>query len=473
MKRVLLLVSVTLLGCPNWDELTEERCLALDASVGVCAGFVMDAGTGGGLGGGAGGGGGETDAGSGDAGRVLDAGIDDGGGADAGVDGGTDAGVDAGNGVAAGTIRASDATTISVSSIPLLGPPTPFSTRNDQGRGPRVPVLIGTLPTAGYDGGRTVVVETWLDGGFAIWRQGDFAQTGSSASRWCASASNDLTGIVGHVSSNSTTDLTVDDLSGSSRVSSARILPACTPALSQYRGADGGVVFLGIESSSSSLLFRPATCMTNTCAEPLPYEASLPPAESQVDEAVVDGTQRTWVSVRYGRVNPVATLLSVAPYADTPTSYSGMEVTTSRIHLAAGHDNPAAVRVHAAWMNGQRLYLRAASWPAGIEETTWWDFGDPVELVDLADNGRYTVVILLMPTGPLFLVHQHAASDTFVFAQSGQFRPTVAHLGSHLRVTGYCRALDGGVGTVDDGCASTGNNQVFSYDRVPDGSPWR
>jgi hypothetical protein len=484
------LASVTLLGCPNWDELTEEQCRSLGATTGVCASLAADGGTGGGGGATGGGGGAATGGGTAtgdggadavgdDAGRVLDAGPDtgndDAGVMDAGFDAGTDAGVDAGNGVPPGQIVAFDATVTLVSSLSSMGAPTPFFTKNDQGRGPRVPVLIGTLPTAGYDGGRTVVVETWLDGGFAIWRQGDFAQSGSSASPWCASATNDLTSVVGHVSGNSTTtlSLTVDQLAGASRVSSTRAMPACTPALSQYQGSDGGVVFVGIESSSSSLLFRPATCTAASCTEPIPYEASLPPAESQVDEAAIDGTQRTWVSVRYGRVNPVATLLSVAPYSDTPTSYSATEASTSRVHLAAGHGNPAEVRVHAAWMNGRRLYLRAAAFPGGIEETLWWDFGDPVELIDVADNGRYTVVLLWLANAPLFLVHRHAVTDAFVSAPMGQFKPTVAHLGAHLRVTGHCLGLDGGVGTAADGCGASPDNRVFSFDRVPDGSLWR
>ena len=436
MRRLAAAVGLlALLGCPNWDAERDQRCLQLDASTGVCAG--LDAG--------------EPDAGEFDAG-TPDAGPDtDAGGVIA--DGGTDAG-----GPDAGALD------VDGGSVPsLLSAATPNSPIYSYGTGVnrvRRPVFLWQLPNSGA----VVTVETW-DGGFSVWRAGDAAAAGSVDHTWCAAAVNANSPLLGNAKTSGTVVVSVDDLRNSLVVNADYPLAGstCPAALSQYQRADAGFGFLAMRPLGGGVRFERIAC--STCAATT-FDFALD--NPRVDGAATDGTQRTWVAAGVGPGRQSVVLLEVrADVSDAGTHVLG----------SGGEDgiqvSASGSSVHAAWLEGQTLWLAALSPTGGLERRSRWLLPAPAQLIDLVENGNTVVAVLASGGRNVMLVHTATGSSFYEIQTGFNFRVTAASLNTVLRLTGQCLFADGDAGgdsTV--GCMSASNNPVVDFDQNPGGGLW-
>ncbi|MDP1822415.1 MAG: hypothetical protein Q8L48_04210 [Archangium sp.] len=417
MRRLAAVLVVGLLGCPDWDTERSARCLALDASTGVCAGGGTG-GSGGGSGGGEVGGGG----GAGGGGAV--------GGGGGSLDGGVpDGGID--------QLR----TLVQSRTIQTWG----FTTE-------RIPVLLWEAPLLA---GSVVAVEA-RPGYFSVWRQPSQG-AGQAPHDWCASAVNDEATVVGVAYDNF---VSVDELQdgGNEDWSS----PGCPQALAASR-SDGGTVFLSFSAQATALQVQRTSCEA-PCS---PMAFLLPIDDPQIGEAVTEANQSVWISVASGpgRRDLVALELppdgTSIPHALHTTAASGLRAELSTFGAS----------VHAAWVDGETLWLVEVSRDGGVNDVSSLPLWESARLVDLVESANAVVVVLEFSGGRTVVMVRRATGDSFHRVAPGfPFKPAVAHLRSKLRIAGKCLDSDGGVGTTCGGLDR--NNPVLEFDRMPDGGSW-
>lgn len=404
------LAIVMLLGCPDWESEREQRCRQLDASTDLCAG----------------GGGG-----------VLDAGP----------------------------------------AWNTLPPFRPSRTTQTWGEPVvRTPVLLWSVPGQG----RLFVVET-RDGGFSLWRDGNNFAIGtlgppaSQETRWCSGAVSAETTLIGHNQLvGAAASVSIDNFDGGERTgfNFSHSTTQCSDALAQYRRADGGSAFLGARAQASTVRFERAICDSATegpaCVQP-PLELSM--QNPRVDEAVTDDTQHTWFSAAVGPQREVLVAVELSPDEDTGQLWLLRDAgpTPERIELSG-----AGASLHAAWLEGQTLWLSSVNRSGGPNEVVSWPVPASARLVDLVENRQVVVLVLTSAEADFILIHG-PGGDTFrrLDTPGYRFKPTVAQLSNMLRVAGHCLSSDAGAGGGPDaGCFGSANNPVLEFATLPDGGPW-
>jgi hypothetical protein len=71
------------------------------------------------------------------------------------------------------------------------------------------------------------------------------------------------------------------------------------------------------------------------------------------------------------------------------------------------------------------------------------------------------------------LIHDSSGDAFFRIATPFRFRPSVAHVGSKLRIAGQCLSAAGDAGgDANAGCMGPLNNPVFQFNQKPDGGAW-
>lgn len=412
MKRLAAGLSVlALAGCPAWDDERIARCLALDASTGVCEGV------GGGGVGGAGGAGGAGGTGGGS-----------GGGS------GTDAGINLGDG--------------GVSAYPSAAATRTLQT---YGETARRPVFLWQEP----QGGPLVAIESREDKSITVWINPQAFTRGVLPSRtWCASAGNEASNLLGTAAALSATSfgINVDYFDGGDVVGNADYaLTACPSALSHFRQGDGGFAFLAISSKNGNQVF-----VERTAAGGVKAQTSYPLVGNRIDEAASDLAQTTWVSGHGGsplRLVVLELKADGSPMIVHPLGDAG----AARVELAAFGSS-----VHAAWIDGQRLWLHSLTTDAGQRQS--WDLPAPARLADLVQNANGIVAVLdFSGNRPAILIHTPAASSFHLIGGGLPFVPATAYLRGHLFIAAQC-------GASDSNCPAL--NPILEFDTQPGGSPW-
>ena len=186
----------------------------------------------------------------------------------------------------------------------------------------------------------------------------------------------------------------------------------------------------------------------------------------RVDEAAIDGQQAAWFSLAAGTS---VGLIQVPPDSAVATQLSFTNTATSPVQVSA-----AQTSVHAAWLDGQTLWLGAYANSMWAHESSW-QFPGPVQLIDLVQNGNTTAVVLMFGGRTIVLLHRDDLSGDALFAPATPFlfKPTVAQMKTVLRIAGQCLQLNGAPGG-DGGarCAEPWNNPVLEFARQPDGGTW-
>lgn len=308
---------------------------------------------------------------------------------------------------------------------------------------------------------KVLVVES-RQPGFSLWREGNTGALGSSSHQWCSTAANAGSLRLGYVElpSGGSPNLSVDDLSGSQTVNDNAAVSWCSPAMAQQRQGDGGIAFLLASSENSPIELQRCT----------PPQACPPSFTStvngRVDEAAIDGQQAAWFSLAAGTS---VGLMKVLPDSTVVTQLPFTNPATSPVQVSA-----AQTSVHAAWLEGQTLWLGAAANSMWAHESSW-QFPAPVQLIDLVQSANTTAVLLAFGGRTLVLLHRDDSGGDafFVLAPTFRFKPTIAHLKTALRIAGQCLQLDGGPGGDGGaGCAEPWNNPVLEFTRQPDGGTW-
>jgi hypothetical protein len=116
-----------------------------------------------------------------------------------------------------------------------------------------------------------------------------------------------------------------------------------------------------------------------------------------------------------------------------------------------------------AWVSGDVLHL--AELGATVLHDDALDFGEPVVLHALADNGSTTVALVSAAGLLIGVIHRHQDEPALVLIDSSNgFVPSAAHLRGRLRLAGAC---DGGTANCNGN-----SNRVLIYDARPDGGAW-
>ena len=438
MKKLLAVLIVGLLGCPDWEDERKKRCSTLGMNSGFCEG--IDAGV--------------SDGGSSDAG-FTDAGFTDAGSSDAGT---SDAGTaDAGPEDAGFIVGPTGGTTYAAFDA-LTATRTLQTT--DNAHVVRSPVSLWEMPNTG----KVLVVES-RGFGFSLWTEG-ISGVRSSQHQYCTSASNDRSFRLGYVemTDGGYTNLSVDDLGANPITNDNNMVLWCATGMAHQRQPDGGFAFV----------------VASTGASPIELERCDPPrgcgpafatgVSARVDEGAIDGDETAWFAIARGTsASKGVSVLKLLPGSQTTTAVDFGPTTTSPIQLAAAQTN-----VHLAWVDGQTLWLgRVAN--SSVAHARSWEFSGPVTLIDLANNGTTTVALLSWARKYGVLLHRDDGSDEafYELAPGFRFKPTVAHLKTVLRIAGQCLQPDGGAGGDGGaGCAEPWNNPVLEFATQPDGGDW-
>lgn len=326
----------------------------------------------------------------------------------------------------------------------------------------RRPVLIGEILRTPY----VFVVEYGAlpDAGspsIALWRSTDnTTPSGVAPQEWCASAASDRGTKVGIVIKAGTNKLSVDDVEAVNLDNKTYPLAFCAQALAAYQRADGGISFLGVESSGSAVHVQRSSCPVMPCTVENNFNITLP--NSVVGETVTDENQNVWISARGGTGSGQLYLTQV-PFE----SGSGV---VPRLVADAGAGvklelSSSGTKLHGAWMAGQQLTIAELSTDGGADQAQQWLFSEPVELVDLVESQRSVVAVLDYQAGRVALLVLRGRTESFyrLDTQNYRFRARVAQLGTKLRIAGQCDA--------GSDCTSI-TNPLMEFGALPDGGVW-
>jgi hypothetical protein len=295
-----------------------------------------------------------------------------------------------------------------------------------------------------------------MDGGTSFWRSPEFG-AGLIARRWCASAVSPGSTQLGTAVADRDVSINVDDYVSSAPVNGDLLIDTCPDALTQIRRADGGILFMTVEGRTTTIRFEQRwKCDSGTCERNVISNTAI----ARVDEAVVDENQRSWVS---GLINNQPQVVVVPPEvassAPLPTISLAADVAPRRVELAS-----AGRSIMAAWVAGDALtFARADDTSAGPAVC-------PVgtaTLVDLVSGSGGSVAILTYGAGHnAIALFDGTTVSFFQLDLPFAFRPSVAHLGTKLRISGVCVEPDRSV------CPSLVDNSIFEFPTKPDGGAW-
>jgi hypothetical protein len=145
-----------------------------------------------------------------------------------------------------------------------------------------------------------------------------------------------------------------------------------------------------------------------------------------------------------------------------PTSPGSTVPTTSRVELAVRGGT-----VMSAWLAMDTLTFLRLDSPSAARQ---FNLGQPATLVDLVTGAKGSVAVLTLSNRRTVLVlFDGTAADFFELELPFAFQPTVAHLGSSLRIAGLCVEPDAGRCPAN---LSAPNNPIFDFPTRPDGGAW-
>jgi hypothetical protein len=298
-----------------------------------------------------------------------------------------------------------------------------------------------------------VAIERNSPEGYSLWREPEQGAVGNVTDRtWLASAAHDSSTLVGTAYRYSgTCNIGVDDVSTGSNVT-VNNNGQCPSALTAYRRADAGLAFLGI--SPAPLQVVRACPGASPCLPAISGQSF----NGQLFEAVTDDSQTSWFSAWSSSTSAVV-VMSLPRDGTSLTSQNVAGLASStRVFLST-----SGTQVHAGWVLANVLYLSEVNLDGGSSFVIPVQLGEPARLVDLVEGPRTVVTVLDYAGRTAFHLRDRDGGAQFVRLDTPlDFQPTVAHLGSRLRVAGLC----------DGGCMGPNNNGVLEFATLPDGGPW-